>query len=183
MPDTGARRESTPTLAIVLFLLSILLPSYARAASPDIALTEVLDQARAATTVAGTCARPDADRLIQAFCSGRLRIGVRRSYPPFSDTTGDKRSGFEIDIARAIVGRLQRQDDIARVTGCGDTQDNAATLAIGLYLPAEDGVERVVIAPGRKDRRVGTEADRLEGPPLPQEAADHLTHDVLGIRG
>jgi polar amino acid transport system substrate-binding protein len=106
LPDTGARRERTPILAIVLLLLSALLPSYARAAAPDAALSEVLDQARAATTVAGACARPDADRLVQTLCSGRLRIGVRRSYPLFSDTTDDKRAGFEIDIARAITARL-----------------------------------------------------------------------------
>jgi ABC-type amino acid transport substrate-binding protein/ABC-type amino acid transport system permease subunit len=74
--------------------------------SPDSALAGVLDDARAAAAVPGTCSQPGIDRLVRILCSGRIRIGVRDDYPLFSTRTGETRQGYEVDVARAIARKL-----------------------------------------------------------------------------
>jgi polar amino acid transport system substrate-binding protein len=83
------------------------LPTLAQAdSSPDAALARMLDDARAATAVPGTCAKLGIDRLVRILCSGRIRIGVRDDYPLFSTRTGETRQGYEVDVARAVAGKL-----------------------------------------------------------------------------
>jgi polar amino acid transport system substrate-binding protein len=74
--------------------------------SPDAALVQLLDEARAAAAAPGTCDRSGIDRLVGIFCSHLIRVGVRAEYPLFGMLTGDVRSGYEIDVARAIAHRL-----------------------------------------------------------------------------
>ena len=70
---------------------------------PDDALRTLLAQAR--VEVPRNCAHP-ADRLEKIFCQNTIRIGVRNNYPLFGTADGEKRAGFEIDIARSIASRL-----------------------------------------------------------------------------
>jgi polar amino acid transport system substrate-binding protein len=74
--------------------------------SPDAALTRVLDRARAAAASSSACAQPEIDRLVNIFCAGRIRIGVRNDYPLFGWRVDGNRRGYEIDIARAVAKRL-----------------------------------------------------------------------------
>ena len=88
----------------------------ARAAeSPDLALTRLLDEARAAAAAPGACAQSGLDRLVGIFCAGRIRIGVRNDYPLFGGRVDGKRRGYEIDVARAIAKRLGVALDFVKV--------------------------------------------------------------------
>src|SRR5262249_6417496 len=46
---------------------------------------------------------------------GRIRIGVREYYPQFGVISGNERHGYEIDVARAIAGRLGIAIDFEKV--------------------------------------------------------------------
>ncbi|HLZ65599.1 MAG TPA: transporter substrate-binding domain-containing protein [Aliidongia sp.] len=81
------------------------------APSPDTALARLLDEARAG--IPGACAAPDADRLVRVLCAGSIRVGVRADYPLFA--AGAVRSGYEIDLARAIADRLGVGAELATV--------------------------------------------------------------------
>jgi ABC-type amino acid transport substrate-binding protein len=74
--------------------------------SPDVALARMLDDVRVTAADPGTCAQPTIDRLVRIFCVGRIRVGVRHDYPLFSTRTGELRQGYEVDVARAIAGKL-----------------------------------------------------------------------------
>ena len=91
--------------ALATLLLVAVLP--ARAAgerSPDAALAQELAAAHAA--VPKDCGNPGIDGLVRILCTGRIRVGVRNSYPLFADRIGGARRGFEIDVAWAIAKRL-----------------------------------------------------------------------------
>ena len=102
-------------VAIVLagFLGGI--PMAASAATPDVALDQLLQSAHDASAVPGTCAKPDTDRLIKAFCVGHIRAGVRDDYPLFGSTTGPKRSGYEITVVQEIAKRLGLDVEFVKV--------------------------------------------------------------------
>ena len=103
---------------------------------PDNALTDLLAQAR------DMCASADKDRLARVLCSGRIRIGVRENYPLFAERTGDARSGYEIDVARAIAGKLGVDVEFVRV--------NAATR---IAMLAEDRIDLVIATMGHNSQR------------------------------
>lgn len=93
--------------AVALLWLALLLglsPAFADQASPDAALAHVLGEARA--SLPGVCADPARDGLIRILCAGEIRVGVRNNYPLFATSEGDARSGYDIDVARAIAARL-----------------------------------------------------------------------------
>ncbi len=71
--------------------------------TPDAALAQILAEVR--HEAASSCAAP-ADRLEAIICAGTIRVGVRDNYPPFSFLQGNRRSGFEIAIARHIAQAL-----------------------------------------------------------------------------
>ena len=81
-------------------------PSVYAAEPPDAALSQRLLEARAAAAVPNACTQPNADRLIRVLCAGRLRVGVRQSYPLFSEVRDGNRTGYEIEIVRDIAARL-----------------------------------------------------------------------------
>lgn len=64
---------------------------------------------------AAGCEAP-ADALERVQCSGRLRVGVRSDYPSFAAMQGETRTGFEIDLARALAARLGVQPVFSTVT-------------------------------------------------------------------
>lgn len=76
----------------------------AASASPDAALRQLLDEARAALPAA--CAEAATDALTRVLCAGELRVGVRGNYPLFATGDGDDRAGYDVDVARAVAARL-----------------------------------------------------------------------------
>ena len=108
--------------------------------SPDAALAQLLQQARA--SLPGACSQPQADRLIKILCAKRIRIGVRDYYPLFSTRNGDKREGYEVDVAQAIGRMLGVEVEFVRV--------NAATR---IALLAEDRADLVIATMGHNTQR------------------------------
>jgi polar amino acid transport system substrate-binding protein len=105
--------------------------------SPDAALEQVLQEARA------NCAQPT-DRLSKVLCGGRIRIGVREFYPLFATREGDVRSGYEVDVARAIAKRLGVEVEFHRV--------NAATR---IPMIGDDRIDLVIATMGHNTQRDG----------------------------
>lgn len=125
------------TLCILAALLALVSPAPAQdASSPDAALARLLAEARA------QCATPDIDRLVRIVCSGKVRVGARDFYPLFSLRSGDKREGYEVDVADAIAEKLGVDEEIVRV--------NAATR---IPLLAEDRVDFVIATMGHNTQR------------------------------
>ena len=93
---------SLRTTGVVLCgLLAAVAPTHAE--TPDAALAELLKQARA--KVPAACTQPNVDRLIKILCAKKIRVGIRDYYPLFATRAGDKREGYEVDVALAI-GRM-----------------------------------------------------------------------------
>lgn len=120
--------------------LSFLVPhaSAQQQRSPDAALASLLQETRAA------CPQPGADRLGRVLCGGHIRIGVRDFYPLFAKQDGETRSGYEIDVARAIAARLGVEVDFSRV--------NAANR---IALLAEDRIDVTIATMGHNTQRDG----------------------------
>ena len=134
-------RSVVRTIAAALgFLVLSLAPLHAE--TPDAALAELLKQARAKMPAA--CAQPDVDRLVKILCAKRIRIGVRDYYPLFAERRGDRREGYEVDVALAIGRMLGVDVDFVRV--------NAATR---IPLLAEDRIDLIIATMGHNTQRDG----------------------------
>ena len=118
--------------------------SVAVAETPDTALARLMEGARAEATTPGTCGQPALDRLVRIFCEGRIRPGVREFYPLFGTREGETRSGYDVDVARALARRLGVDTDFVRV--------NAATR---IPLLAEDRIDVIVATMGHNTQRDG----------------------------
>jgi polar amino acid transport system substrate-binding protein len=116
--------------------------SPARAATPDAALAELLKEARARLPAA--CTQPNVDRLIKILCAKKIRIGIRDYYPLFAERKGDRREGYEVDVALAIGRMLGVDVDFVRV--------NAATR---IPLLAEDRIDLAIATMGHNTQRDG----------------------------
>ena len=116
--------------------------SPARAETPDAALAELLKEARAKLPAA--CTQPNVDRLIKILCAKKIRIGIRDYYPLFATRNGDKREGYEVDVALAIGRMLGVDVDFVRV--------NAATR---IPLLAEDRIDLAIATMGHNTQRDG----------------------------
>jgi polar amino acid transport system substrate-binding protein len=81
---------------------------------------------------------------VRALCTGRIRVGVRDYYPLFGERHGDKREGFEVDLALTLAERLGVEVEFVRV--------NAATR---IPLLAEDRVDFVIATMGHNTQRDG----------------------------
>ena len=122
---------------VLAAFLALIAPALAQDAnSPDAALAQLLAEART------QCATPGIDRLVRIVCSGKIRVGARDFYPLFSLRSGDKREGYEVDVADAIAEKLGVDEDIVRV--------NAATR---IPLLAEDRVDFVIATMGHNTQR------------------------------
>ncbi len=114
------------------------------AETPDAALAKLLEDARAEAAVPGACTIANVDRLVRAFCENRIRPGVREYYPLFGTREGDVRSGYDIDVARAVAKGLGVQPAFTRV--------NAASR---IPLLAEDRIDVIVATMGHNTQRDG----------------------------
>jgi len=130
------------TTIILLCVFGGAVISSARADTPDVALAELLKQAR--SRVPEGCRQANVDRLIKILCTKKIRIGVRDYYPLFATRTGDKREGYEVDIALAIGRMLGVDVDFVRV--------NAATR---ISLLAEDRIDLAIATMGHNTQRDG----------------------------
>lgn len=110
--------------------------------TPDEALAQLLAEAYAVPKE--ECNRPGVDRLVRAICAGRIRVGVREYYPLFGERHGDKREGYEVDVAQVIAQRLGADVTFVRV--------NAATRIPFL---AEDRIDFVIATMGHNTQRDG----------------------------
>lgn len=112
----------------------------AAASSPDEALRRLLDEARA--SLPDACEDPSADALVRVLCAGEIRVGVRGEYPLFSTFEGDRRVGYDVDVARAVATRLGVEPRWVHV--------RAATRISEL---AEGGADVVIATMGHNTRR------------------------------
>jgi ABC-type amino acid transport substrate-binding protein/ABC-type amino acid transport system permease subunit len=128
------------TIVALCVLLAAVAP--ARAETPDAALAELLKQARA--KVPEACSQPNVDRLIKVLCAKKIRVGIRDYYPLFATRAGDKREGYEVDVALAIGRMLGVDVDFVRV--------NAATR---IPLLAEDRIDLAIATMGHNTQRDG----------------------------
>ena len=70
-----------------------------------------------ALEVAGKSAcQPPMDALERVRCSGKLKVGLRADYPPYSSLKDGKYVGFEADIARELTNRLGVKPEFSTVT-------------------------------------------------------------------
>ena len=139
-----AWRKFVLALAGIVAGAGATLPSGARAETPDAALARLIGDARTEAAAPGACATPQIDRLVRLFCDNRLRVGVREYYPLFGVREGETRSGYDIDVARAIAGRLGVEPVFTRV--------NAATR---IPLLGEDRIDLAVATMGHNTQRDG----------------------------
>ncbi len=61
------------------------------------------------------CTQPNVDRLIKILCAKKIRVGIRDYYPLFAERKGDRREGYEVDVALAIGRMLGVDVDFVRV--------------------------------------------------------------------
>ena len=87
--------------------------------------------------------------------------------------------GGEPDFA----GLMEGVEDVGRVAGGGDAEEDVAGLAEGFDLAGEDLVEAEVVGAGGEDGGVGGEGDGAEGGAVVGEADDELGDEVLGVGG
>ena len=140
---TGFRGSAIACVLTVVAAIVALSPVHAQQdKSPDAALARLLQGARA--TLPGACAQPTADRLIRILCAGRIRVGIRDYYPLFATRNGEKREGYEVDVALAIGRKLGVEVEFIRV--------NAATR---IPLLAEDRIDLAIATMGHNTQRDG----------------------------
>jgi polar amino acid transport system substrate-binding protein len=130
------------TLLVVLATAVAALP--ARAETPDAALAKLIEDARAEASAPDTCAKPDIDRLVRIFCENRLRPGVREYYPLFGTREGTVRSGYDVDVGRALAEHLHVEPEFTRV--------NAASR---VPLLADDRIDVILATMGHNTQRDG----------------------------
>ena len=117
-------------------------PVVAAAETPDTALAKLIEDARAEALAPGACAQPNLDRLVRIFCENRIRPGVREYYPLFGTREGETRSGYDVDVARALAKHLGVEPAFVRV--------NAATR---IPLLAGDRIDVIVATMGHNTQR------------------------------
>ena len=137
---TGVLFRATAFMALFAGLVLAAVP--VRAETPDVALAELLKQARA--KVPQDCTQPNIDRLVKILCAKKIRFGIRDYYPLFATRTGDKREGYEVDVAQAIGRMLGVDVEFVRV--------NAATR---IPLLAEDRIDVAIATMGHNTQRDG----------------------------
>lgn len=104
-------------LLLALLLLAGLAAPFSPAARAN---PQALLEAARARAAAESCDALPRESLAAILCHGHLRIGVRSNYPNFGVASGiaadASRSGFEIEIARAIAAQLGVEARLVTVT-------------------------------------------------------------------
>ncbi len=139
-----ASRAVLRFLSRMLVGFAVSAPAVAVAETPDAALDRLIREARTEAAAPDTCAQPGLDRLVRIFCERRIRAGVREFYPLFGTREGEVRSGYDIDVARAIASHFDVEPAFVRV--------NAATRIPFL---GEDRIDLVVATMGHNTQRDG----------------------------
>jgi SAM-dependent methyltransferase len=116
----------------------------AAAETPDAALAKLIEDARAEAAAPTACTAANLDRLVRIFCENRIRPGVREYYPLFGTRQGEVRSGYDVDVARALAKRLGVEPVFVRV--------NAASR---VPLLAEDRIDVILATMGHNTQRDG----------------------------
>lgn len=104
-----ADRRAAMLAALPGLIVAAVLATSATASAaepPDARLAEILADARTAAARPGACEQPQAAALLQVYCRGEIRIGVRKWYPLFGFMEQDERRGYDVDAGRAIADRL-----------------------------------------------------------------------------
>ncbi|MDP1962268.1 MAG: transporter substrate-binding domain-containing protein, partial [Reyranella sp.] len=128
----------------VLAIAVATFPGVVAAETPDAALAKLIGDARAEASVPGACAQPNLDRLVRIFCEHRIRPGVREYYPLFGTREGETRSGYDVDVARALARHLGVEPVFTRV--------NAASR---VPLLADDRIDVILATMGHNTQRDG----------------------------
>ena len=81
------------------------------------------------------------------------------------------------------AGLFEGVEDVGRVAGGGDAEEEVAGFAEGFDLAGEDLIEAEVVGAGGEDGGVGGEGDGPEGRAGVGEADDELGDEVLGVGG
>lgn len=157
-------------LAALATLLVLTVQTTSRAETPDDALVKLLDAARSAAAVPGACTQPDLDRLVRIFCDRKIRVGVREYYPLFGTREGQTRSGYDVDVARAVARRLDVEPAFTRV--------NAASR---IPLLADDKIDLTIATMGHNAQRDGQV--RFVRPHYYQSESTIVGPKALPIRG
>ena len=92
----------------------------------------------------GTCSQPNLDRLVRVFCDSRIRPGIREYYPLFGTREGEVRSGYDVDVGRALAKHLGVAPVFVRV--------NAATR---IPLLGEGRIDVIIATMGHNTQRDG----------------------------
>ncbi|UYN94186.1 MAG: transporter substrate-binding domain-containing protein [Enhydrobacter sp.] len=129
-------------LALAGTIAAVTVQAQQPAATPDVALAQLLEEARAVGRP--DCTAPGADRLVRAYCTGKIRIGVRNYYPLFGEVKNGERVGFEPDLGKALAERLGLEVEFERV--------NAASR---IPLLASDRIDFVIATMGHNTQRDG----------------------------
>jgi hypothetical protein len=82
-----------------------------------------------------------------------------------------------------FAGLFESVEDVRRVAGGGDAQEDIAGLAERFDLAREDLVEAEVVGAGGENGGVGGEGDGAQGGAVVGEADDELGDEMLGVRG
>jgi hypothetical protein len=82
-----------------------------------------------------------------------------------------------------LFSLLESLEDVGRVAGSGDAEEDVAGLAEGFELAGEDLVEAEVVAAGGEDGGVGGEGNGAKGGAGVGEADDELGYEMLGVGG
>ena len=133
-----------PGLSVLLVFFSLLLAPGLRAETPDAALSSLIDTARRAAEGAESCYAPSLDRLVRLFCTAEMRVGVRDGYPLFGGQKDGGRTGYDVDVARAIADRLGLEPIFTGVTP-----------ANRIALLGEDKIDLVIATLGHNSQRDG----------------------------
>ncbi len=80
-----------------------------------------------------------------------------------------------------FFGGLEGGEDVGRITGGGDAEEDVAGESVGFDLAGEDAVEVPVVGGRGEDGGIGGEGDGAQGGAVGGEADDELGDEVLGI--
>ena len=130
----------------------------------------------APTGAAQTNCNQAQDTLAQVVCSGKLTVGLRSDYPPYSSNVNNDFVGFEADMARELANRLSVKPVFAAVTPAnriallGEGRVDVTIATMGHTLQRDSEVlfvtphyyQSQTVVLGRKDHQLNT-LDKIRG--------------------
>lgn len=137
---------------------------------------EIRASVGAPTGAAQTNCNQAQDTLAQVVCSGKLTVGLRSDYPPYSSNVNNDFVGFEADMARELANRLSVKPVFAAVTPAnriallGEGRVDVTIATMGHTLQRDSEVlfvtphyyQSQTVVLGRKDHQLNT-LDKIRG--------------------